>query len=217
MSIRTFESLGLTKEQAESTLQRSLALSLAGPSGVGKRLVTEEILRLFPNSFHKCVSTTTRAPRPDEIDGKHYHFVTVKKFQELIAAGEFLEYAEVYGTNKFYGTLKAEICYAQTIGRTAFTEMDVQGARQMKKNFTGRAAYVFLYPPTFEELERRLRGRATESEEVILRRLAESRNEVLEALQLNLLMVLSQTDEVLATARHVLDVAHEEFERPITA
>jgi guanylate kinase len=141
---------------------------LAGPTAVGKGTVSTYIRDTYPEVW-LSVSATTRAPRPGEIDGVHYYFKSKEEFESLVAAGEFLEWAVVHGQNT-YGTLKSTVNQAIAEGRSVLLEIDLQGARQVKKAVPD-AQFVFLAPPSWEELVRRLVGRGTESAEEQQRRL----------------------------------------------
>jgi guanylate kinase len=147
---------------------------LSGPSGVGKGSVIAAVRRRHPHVW-VSVSVTTRQPRPGEVDGEHYHFVDDDRFSELVDAGELLEYA-TYGDHR-YGTPRAPVLQTLAAGRPALLEIDLQGARQVRASMP-EAQLVFLAPPTWEELVRRLTGRATESEDVVAQRLAVARGEL---------------------------------------
>lgn len=133
---------------------------LAGPTAVGKGTVAAYVVAHYPQVW-LSVSVTTRPPRPGEIDGTHYHFVDEAEFDELIASGDLLEYATVHGAAR-YGTRRRPVEEALRAGRLALLEIDLQGARQVRESMP-EALFVFLAPPNWEELVRRLRGRATES------------------------------------------------------
>jgi len=148
---------------------------LAGPTAVGKGTVAACVRRNFPDVW-VSVSMTTRMPRPREIDGKHYHFVDDEQFERMRAAGEFLEWAVVHGRAK-YGTPRAPVEQALAAGRKALLEIDLQGARQVRAQ-KPEALFVFLAPPSWDELVRRLVGRGTESEEERSIRLATAREEL---------------------------------------
>lgn len=148
---------------------------ISGPSGVGKGTVVARLLAEHPEVF-VSVSATTRAPRPGEVDGVAYHFVSDAEFDELIATGGLLEWAEVHGTAR-YGTPRAPVEAAVAAGRPVVLEIDLQGARQVKRVLPG-ARYVFLTAPDFSELERRLTGRGTEDESARQRRLITAREEL---------------------------------------
>jgi guanylate kinase len=147
---------------------------LSGPSGVGKGSVVAAVRRRHPDVW-VSVSVTTRAPRPGEVDGEHYHFVDEKRFSELVDAGELLEYA-TYGGHR-YGTPRAPVLEVLGSGRPALLEIDLQGARQVRASMPD-ANLVFLAPPSWEELVRRLTGRATESDANVAERLATAREEL---------------------------------------
>jgi guanylate kinase len=148
---------------------------LAGPTAVGKGTVAAYVRAHHPDLYFS-VSMTTRAPRPDEVDGVHYHFVDDREFDRLIEAGEFLEYAVVHGAAK-YGTPRGPVERALREGRDALLEIDLQGARQVRETMPD-AFFVFLAPPSWDELVRRLVGRGTESEAERERRLATARREL---------------------------------------
>lgn len=144
-------------------------LVVAGPSGVGKGTIIKHLKHNHPGVFGFSVSHATRKPRPGEIDGLHYNFVTVEEFEKLIAENAFLEYAKVHGN--YYGTSYAAIQSVVDEGRLCILDIDVQGSRSArKKGIVG--TYIFVSPPSLEELERRLRGRGSESEEAIVKRMA---------------------------------------------
>jgi guanylate kinase len=153
-----------------------LLLILSSPSGAGKTTLTRKLLTEHPE-LRFSVSHTTRAPRPNEVDGRDYHFVDRAKFQTLVAQGAFLEWAEVHGN--LYGTSVAEIDRARAeAGCTGMIfDIDYQGARQIRAKKPD-VVTVFILPPSMAELERRLRGRASDSEEAVLRRFETARLEI---------------------------------------
>ena len=159
-------------------LGSSFLLLVTGPSGAGKTSVYEPILAEDPR-LGFSVSCTTRAPRPGEIDGRDYHFVTVEEFERRREAGAFVEWAEVHG--ELYGTLISEVEAMAATGRVPALDIDVQGGVQVIRRFGERVCSVFVFPPSFEELERRLRGRGTESETALRTRLENARREIVEA------------------------------------
>lgn len=148
---------------------------LAGPTAVGKGSVSAYIREHYPDVL-LSVSATTRTPRPGEIDGVHYWFVSDQEFDRRIAAGELLEWAVVHNSYR-YGTPRPPIEHALAAGRRVLLEIDLQGARQVRKAMPD-ALLVFLLPPTWEELVRRLIGRGTESAEEQARRLDTARGEL---------------------------------------
>lgn len=126
--------------------------------------------------IHIPVSATTRNPRPGEVPGVSYHFVSQTEFDHLVAAGELLEHVVMYGSNS-YGTLRREVEEPLAAGRTVVLEIDLQGAAQVKRNMP-EARLIFLEPPSWEELVRRLEGRGTEDEAAVARRLDTARQEL---------------------------------------
>lgn len=154
---------------------RSRLTVLAGPTAVGKGTVTAHLREHHPEIW-VSVSATTRAPRPGEIDGVHYHFVDDAEFDRMIAEDDLLEWAVVHQAAR-YGTPRRPVIEALEAGRPALLEIDLQGARQVKERMP-EARFVFLAPPTWEELVRRLVGRGTEDEAERERRLATAREEL---------------------------------------
>jgi guanylate kinase len=154
--------------------QRRLTV-LAGPTAVGKGTVSAAVRRRYPQAW-LSVSVTTRAPRPGEVDGVHYHFVDDTEFDRMIADGELLEWAVVHRRAR-YGTPRGPVQRALAEGRAALLEIDLQGARQVRKSMP-EAHFVFLAPPSWDELVRRLIGRGTETAEERERRLATARAEL---------------------------------------
>lgn len=156
------------------------ALVVSGPSGTGKTTVCKALLNRMPE-LHFSISCTTRSKRPGEEDGVDYHFLTKKEFQERIRANAFLEYAEVHGN--FYGTLRAEVEDYVDGGNPVLLDIDVQGARQVRTQVRHTRLeqcieYVFVGPPSYAEMERRLRDRGTEADETIRQRLGNARGEL---------------------------------------
>jgi guanylate kinase len=148
--------------------------TVVAPSGAGKSSLVAGLLERSP-AIRLSISYTTRPPRPGEEDGREYFFVTREKFAALTAAGEFLEYAEVYGN--LYGTSKAWIEATRESGADVLLEIDWQGARSVKKLFPDMV-YIYILPPSIEELRRRLVKRGKDSAEVIERRLSEAREDL---------------------------------------
>lgn len=132
---------------------------LSGPTAVGKTTVVRRLRALHPELWIS-VSVTTRPPRPGEVDGLHYHFVNDEVFDRMVEEGDFLEWAVVHGTAK-YGTPRSPVERALGEGRAVLLEIDLQGARQVRESGTD-ALFVFLAPPSWEEMRRRLHGRGTE-------------------------------------------------------
>jgi len=152
-----------------------LVLIISGPSGSGKSTLVEKILEL-PGTM-LSISCTTRQPRKTEGDGRWYNFVTESEFQQMVARGDFLEYAQVFGKN-WYGTPRKSIDEALARKKDLVLEIDVQGALQVKHKLPGAVA-VFVLPPSRAELENRIRARGQDSEDEIARRLERARQEML--------------------------------------
>lgn len=151
------------------------ALVLAGPTAVGKGTVVSHIKQHYPD-VHLSISATTRAPRPGEEDGVHYYFVDHAEFDAMIADGSLLEWAEVHGQNK-YGTPRRPVEQALAEGKPVLFEIDLQGARQIRQTMP-EARHVFLLPPSWDELVRRLENRGTETAEERQRRLQTAQDEL---------------------------------------
>lgn len=151
-----------------------LVFIVSGPSGSGKSTLVRKLVEL-PNMM-LSISCTTRPPRPSERQGEWYNFVSEEEFLRKIDAGEFLEYARVFGRH-YYGTRRSELDRARASGRDLVLEIDVQGAAQVKQKLPG-AVGIFILPPSRQELERRLRLRGQDSEEEIERRLERARQEM---------------------------------------
>lgn len=147
--------------------QKGLLLVVSGPSGCGKGTVLSQVFAKQPNTYYS-VSATTRAPRPGEVDGVQYHFLTKEAFEEKIAAGQMLEYAQYAGN--YYGTPAQAVDAQLAEGKNVVLEIEVQGAKQVKQR-RPQAVMIFIMPPSMKELRRRLTDRGTESQEVIQRRL----------------------------------------------
>jgi guanylate kinase len=154
--------------------RRGLLFVLSSPSGAGKSTIARMILEA-DDGIGLSVSATTRPIRAGEIDGSDYHFVSNEEFDELVAAGAFLEWAHVFGHR--YGTLKTEVVKQIEGGRDVLLDIDWQGTQQLKQ-VDPDIVRVFILPPSMEELERRLRSRATDSDEVIASRMARAAAEI---------------------------------------
>ncbi|MGN7947796.1 guanylate kinase [Microbacterium sp. 22215] len=180
---------------------RSRLLVLAGPTAVGKGTVAAHIREHNPE-IHLSVSATTRAPRPGEIDGVHYYFVDDAEFDRLIAENELLEYAVVHNRSR-YGTPRAPIDAALADGKTVLLEIDLQGARQVRKAEPA-ATLIFLLPPTWDELVQRLVGRGTEGAEERARRLRTAKVELAAQNEFDHLIV---NEDVATAAAEVVELS----------
>ncbi|XKL59380.1 hypothetical protein PGB90_000396 [Kerria lacca] len=151
-------------------------LVISGPSGSGKSTILQKLFTEFPDKFGFSVSHNSRDPRQGEINGVHYHFMTKEKIEKMIENGEFLESA-VY-TNHLCGTSKAAVEKVWNEGKICVLDIDTQGVRQIKSKQEFESAFVFIKPPSFEVLEKRLRNRKTEAEDSIQKRLTVARAEL---------------------------------------
>src|SRR5690554_5915993 len=173
---------------------------MTGASGVGKDTIRREALPAFRNLYYS-ISATTRQQRPGEIDGQNYHFVSHDRFREMIRQGELLEHAEYVGDH--YGTPIGPVLEALEAGRDVLIELELVGARQVKERLS-EAVMLFIAPPSLGELERRLRGRGTDSEEKIQRRLARAREEILAVREFDYVVVNDHLPSAVADFQGIL-------------
>ena len=172
---------------------------LSGPAGVGKSSIIAALLE--DERFALSVSATTRAPRPHEVEGRHYDFMAVEEFEARIVAGEFLEHAVVHGKHH-YGTLRSQVEKLMTAGKIVILDIDVQGAEQISG--MERKTTVFIAPPDFETLEARMRKRGSETEETIARRLQSAREELAKKDSYEHLVVNDDLDRATEEIRNIL-------------
>jgi guanylate kinase len=166
---------------------------ISAPSGAGKTSLVKALLKTDP-AIRLSVSYTTRAPRPGETEGRDYHFVSRERFEIMLADGEFLEHAEVYGN--FYGTSKGSIGRDLNAGHDILLEIDWQGADQVRRHFP-ESASIFILPPSFNALRTRLAGRGQDSDEIIERRLAAAAHDVAHADAFDYIIVNDDFDHAL--------------------
>ena len=167
------------------TKPQGLLLVVSGPSGAGKGTICNLLREKLPELAYS-VSVTTRQPRPGEVDGQDYFFKTVPQVKDMIFRGELLEYAQVYGN--YYGTPKPYVQKLLDEGKDVLLEIDIQGALQIKKVFTG-GVFVFVVPPSLEELGARIYKRGTDREDVIRQRLAAATHELVYANEYDYIIV----------------------------
>ena len=166
---------------------------LTGPSGVGKGTLMNEILNRYPE-LHYSVSATTRSPRPGEINGKNYNFISRSQFEQLVTQGEFLEWAEFAGN--CYGTPREAVFNQIQAGKLVLLEIELAGARQIRRTFPS-ALSIFILPPSFAELENRIRGRGQDSEEAISRRLQRAEEEIAAANEFDIKIINDDFEQAL--------------------
>ena len=174
---------------------------VAAPSGAGKTSLTRALLEREPN-LELSISYTSRPPRPNELDGVHYHFVTRADFEAMVSRGEFFEHAIVHGDLK--GTARAPVLKTLARGKDVLLEIDWQGADQVRKQMTDTVS-IFILPPSRAELERRLRGRGSDNEETILRRLADARRDLEHAGEFDYVVVNDNFDSALDEICTIVD------------
>jgi guanylate kinase len=182
---------------------------LSAPSGTGKTTVISGLLERFPE-ISLSVSYTTRAPRAGEVAGRDYHFITHDKFWAMKARGEFAESASVH--DFFYGTPRRTLDRAIGSGRDFFLDIDVQGARQIKRKYR-QAVSIFLLPPSWSELKRRLGARATDDKVIIRRRLANARREIQDVIQYDYFIVNSDIEEAVGTLEAIILAERQKISR----
>lgn len=192
--------------------ERGLLIVFSGPSGVGKGTVRQEIFSTPDHKFEYSVSMTTRAQRPGEVDGKDYFFRSREEFEELIRNGQMLEYAEYVGN--YYGTPLTYVNETLDKGIDVFLEIEVQGALQVKKKVPD-AVFIFLTPPDLNELQERLVGRGTDSEEVIAQRIERAREEIALMSEYDYAIVNDKVPLAAERVKRVIEAEHFRVDRVI--
>lgn len=192
--------------------ERGLLIVFSGPSGVGKGTVRQEIFSTPDHKFEYSVSMTTRAQRPGEVDGKDYFFRSREEFEELIRNGQMLEYAEYVGN--YYGTPLTYVNETLDKGIDVFLEIEVQGALQVKKKVLD-AVFIFLTPPDLNELQERLVGRGTDSEEVIAQRIERAREEIALMSEYDYAIVNDEVPLAAERVKRVIEAEHFRVDRVI--
>lgn len=182
--------------------RRGLLIILSSPSGAGKSTLAKRLMMWDP-SLRFSVSATTRAPRPGEVDGREYYFRTRPDFEAMIAAGEMLEHAEVFGN--LYGSPKGPVEDAMREGRDTLFDIDWQGGQQIRNSALGKdVVSIFVLPPSIAELERRLHTRAQDSAEVIAGRMRQSRDEISHWAEYDYVLVNSDLDQTDLALRGII-------------
>lgn len=196
MPVLPIQSIATTEER----LHLGRLIVLTGPSGVGKGTLMRSLLKRHPELYYS-VSVTTRSPRPGEIDGKDYYFISRSKFEQLLTEGEFLEWAEFAGN--YYGTPREAVLNQIHFGKLVVLEIELKGARQIRASFPS-ALSIFILPPSFDELEKRIRDRAQDSEEAIARRLLRAQEEIQAADEFDIQIVNDDFETALNDIEAVL-------------
>ncbi len=184
-----------------SVQRRGLMLVLSSPSGAGKTTISRAILRA-EDDLAMSVSVTTRAPRPGEEEARDYYFVSEDEYHRMVAAKELLEHAKVF--DNYYGTPRAHVERELAAGRDVMFDIDWQGTQQLKASARGDLVSVFILPPSIKELERRLRGRAQDTEEVMRRRMARASDEMSHWPEYDYVVVNQNVDESIEQVKSIL-------------
>ena len=180
---------------------------VAAPSGAGKTTLVKLLLE-NDSAIRVSISSTTREPRPGELDGREYHFVSVEDFLDMVGRGEFIEWAEVHGN--YYGTSRRWIEGELTAGRDVLLEIDWQGAQQVRKIFP-KAIGVFILPPSLAALKERLAGRGTDSAETIARRFAAARDEMRHVDEFDYVIINDDLQQALGNLHSVLGATRLQY------
>jgi len=190
-----------TKDRNRSKpMQTGKLIVFAGPSGVGKGTLLRSLLDKHPD-LYLSISATTRPPRPGEINGHHYYFVSRDRFETMVAEGQLLEWAEFAGN--YYGTPRQPVERAIAEGKFVVLEIELEGARQVRKTFP-EGMQIFILPPSEEELERRIRARGQDSEAAIARRLQRAKAEIAAADEFDLKIINDDFDRAIAALEAAL-------------
>ena len=185
-------------------MRKGLLILISGPSGTGKGTVCDLLRQKHPEISYS-ISATTRQPRPGEQDGVNYYFYTKEKFREMIDQGQLLEWAEVYGN--FYGTPKQKVLDRLEAGEDILLEIDTQGALNVMKVMP-EGLFIFLLPPSLEELAARLKGRGTETEESLHRRLGAAVDAIKLATKYRYVVVNDEVEDAQETIANIIEAEH---------
>lgn len=184
---------------------------ISGPSGAGKGSISKRILEEVPDLVYS-ISMTTRAPRPGEVDGKSYYFVTHDEFEAVLAADGFLEYANVYG--EYYGTPRSMVMQALDEGKDVVLEIDIQGAMNIRRTYP-KGVLIFILPPSMTELRKRITGRGTEAKGDIELRLGEALKEIAYIDKYDYCVVNGNLDEAVERVKAIITAEHSRVEEDI--
>lgn len=186
-------------------------LVVSGPSGAGKGSISKRIVEEVEDLIYS-ISMTTRAPRPDEIEGKNYFFVTHEEFEETIKGNGFLEYAKVYG--EYYGTPRAKVMQYLEEGKDVVLEIDIQGAMNIRKSYP-KGVLIFILPPSMLELRKRITGRGSETKSDIELRMGEALKEIAYIDKYDYCVVNGDLDEAVSRVKAIIIAEHSRVEEDI--
>ncbi|MBC7475005.1 MAG: guanylate kinase [Candidatus Sericytochromatia bacterium] len=203
--------LGKYNENWKLKKREGILIVVSGPSGVGKGTIVSELIKMAPELLVKSVSVTTRKPRSIESEGNDYFFKSIEDFSELIEKDMLLEYACIFD-GKLYGTPRKYVAEQVANGKDVILEIDVQGALQVKRKWKN-GIYIFILPPTFQELERRLRDRKTEDEEAIHNRLAVANRELENISEYDYVIVNDQISDSVEYIKSIIIAEHCSIKR----
>jgi guanylate kinase len=192
--------------------RRGLMLVLSSPSGAGKTTISRKLLERDQN-LHMSVSATTRPKRPGEVHGRDYHFTDLTSFELMRNKQELLEWAKVFGN--YYGTPRAPVSKALTAGQDVLFDIDWQGTQQLAEQARADLVSVFVLPPSTAELERRLRGRAQDSDEVVAQRMAKAADEMTHYEEYDYIIINRDIEESAQAVQSILDAERRRRHRQI--
>jgi guanylate kinase len=196
--------------RGNAVARRGLMLVLSSPSGAGKTTLSRRLLEVDP-SVALSVSVTTRKQRPGEIDGRDYHFIDAARFDAMVEKGELLEWAEVFGNR--YGTPRALVHDTLVRGRDVLFDIDWQGTQQLREKADRDLVSIFVLPPSIPDLERRLRTRAQDSDDVIQARMAKAADEMSHWAEYEYVVINNEIDQAFAEVRSILAAERLKRER----
>lgn len=194
-------------------MKEGKVIVISAPSGCGKSTIIKQLLASGNLDLKFSVSATNRSPRPGEVNGESYHFLSDDEFRKHIENGDFVEWEEVY-PGRFYGTLKSEIDCKCSAGCDVILDIDVKGGVNVKKLFTDRALTIFIMPPSLDALRQRLEGRATDSPEVIAQRLARAEYEISMSPEFDTVVVNDQLPQAVEQTRKAITDFLSETPKP---
>ena len=197
---------------ASGVKRRGLMLVLSSPSGAGKSTISRALLAQ-DSDIVMSVSATTRPPRPGEVDGKDYNFIDHARFEQMVRNNELLEHARVF--DNYYGTPKAPVEAALTESRDVLFDVDWQGTQQLAQNARADLVSIFILPPSIDELERRLRGRAQDSEEVVRKRMAKAGDEISHYREYDYIVVNTEVEDSVRKVQSILQAERLKRDRQV--